>query len=227
MALAIYPFALTSLTRLKSRLGITDSSQDTVLTQLINECTDVIQGFCARRFIETTYENEAYDGGDGLRTSLMLNNFPVSSITRLQERAGTPDNPTWNDVSAANYEPVNGQPAIVGVRAAFVTLTGIIKTYFYLTYGVNNYRVSYVAGYKINFDNEGNLLLHNLPTDLTGACEQLCAAMYNIRKNAGVESESLGAHSVTWGDMLGGDATSDKLGTSQAAKTIYRYKRPF
>lgn len=220
--MAIYAFSLTSLSRLKARLGISDTSYDTILTQLINEATDAIQGYCGRRFIESTYENELYDGGDGSRASLILMAYPVSSISAIGERSGTVTSPSWRTMSVDEYEAVDRQAAITSVRPAFISMTGIVRFGSRLFYGINNYRVSYVAGYKISWANEGDLTLHNLPLDLTSACEQLCAAMFNMRKNAGVGSESLGAHSVTWSDMLGSSA--DSLGTSAVAKTITRYR---
>ena len=209
MALALVPYALTSLTRVKNRLSISGSTEDTLLTQLINEASAFAQSYCERNFLEQTYTNEVYSGGDGCISRLYLKQAPVSSLSAFQERQGTISASTWSAVNADWYELLDAGS------------TGMIQTLGYLNAGFNNYRVTYQAGYKIDFTNEGNLSLHTLPIDLTGAIENMVAQIYYTRRSKGIKQESLGNHSVTFSDLL----TDENGKMTQDALTIRRYKR--
>jgi uncharacterized phiE125 gp8 family phage protein len=209
---AVVAYALTTVARVKTRLGISDSNDDTLLLQLVNEATDAIESFCDRRFKSTTYTTEVYSGGDGGHYRLVLRQSPVTTLTAFQFRQGSISNSTYSAVDADSYELEDAGR------------TGIIGCLFPLSYGMNNYRVTYTAGYLIDFANEGDVTKHTLPADLTSACEQLVAMMYNVRKSAGVQSEALGAHNVTWSDLLGVD--NNGRPKSAAMSIIQQYVRP-
>ena len=51
--MATTAYALTSLQRVKDRLGLTSSGFDSLLERLINASTDLIESYCGRRFKET------------------------------------------------------------------------------------------------------------------------------------------------------------------------------
>ncbi|MFW9872371.1 MAG: hypothetical protein ACFFG0_04655 [Candidatus Thorarchaeota archaeon] len=90
MAETLVSYALMALNDLKLRIGIStsDTTYDTVLTNIINGTTAIIETACNRRFASTSYTNEKYDG-DGTNL-LFLKNYPVTVLTRLA--IGT-DNP--------------------------------------------------------------------------------------------------------------------------------------
>ena len=74
-------FALTTLAKVKQYLGITDSTSDSILTQLINAMTDAIETYCGRKFKARSYTMERQPGN---RTrELPLDNWPIISIERV------------------------------------------------------------------------------------------------------------------------------------------------
>ncbi len=75
--------ALTSLSAMKSYLKIelTQTSDDSLLEDLINASSNQIEGYCKRKFKEQTYTDEEYDG-NGLKY-LYLQQYPVKSISSV------------------------------------------------------------------------------------------------------------------------------------------------
>ena len=71
---------LTTTERFKLYMGVTVSTDDTLIGQLISRSTNAIQTFCNRDFTETTYR-EFYDGES--QSELTLHQFPVISVTML------------------------------------------------------------------------------------------------------------------------------------------------
>jgi hypothetical protein len=83
----VYSYALTSLARVKDRLGLTDSSFDLILIRLINSVTDSIERACGKsglerspndgHFVLKTYTNEVYSVFGKNQIRLVLRNAPV------------------------------------------------------------------------------------------------------------------------------------------------------
>ena len=200
MAESILPYALTTVARIKTRLTITANSFDTLFLYLINNATDFIEGECNRRFKETTYSNEVYSPQGG--RFVVLRQSPVSSVTSVQYRAGLKSNPTWTDFLTDSWELMeDGQSGII-------ELLGLL-------HGTNLFRVSYVAGYKINFANYGDNSTHTLPADITDLCERLAVRWFKRRELGGKESESIQRSSINWKDSL----------DSEDQKVLDRYKK--
>jgi len=94
--MALLDYALTTLARVKTFLGISGTSDDELLTSLINNdelltslinsCTDFIENYCDRRFKQKAYTNELYNGNG--TNKLLLKNYPVdeSSTFKIEER---------------------------------------------------------------------------------------------------------------------------------------------
>lgn len=190
--MALVNHALTTLSRVKARLNISVTTFDTVLEELINAMTDWVENYCGRRFKETAYSNEVYDGGnlDGLKKRwLILKNAPVSgSLTSFQYMAGVPSTPYWTDFLRDDYD-IN-------------TTDGIIRMFNVLPNGFRNIRVSYTAGYKIDFANETDTAKHTLPFDLSALIERLTIREFKRREAVGKATESVGDGSITWRDGL-------------------------
>ena len=200
MAEAILAYALTTVARVKTRLTITVNNHDTPLLYLINSVTDFIEGECNRRFKETTYTNEVYSPQGG--RFIVLKQSPASSVTSVQYRVGLKSNPTWTDFNADDWELMeDGQ-------------SGMIETCG-LLHGTNLFRVTYVAGYKINFTNYGDNNTHTLPADITDLCERLVVRWFKRRESGGKQSEGLQGGSINWKDEL----------DSEDKTTLARYKR--
>jgi hypothetical protein len=184
--MATVAHALTSLQRVKDRLGITVSGFDSILERMIDASTDMIESYCARRFKETVYSNELIGiESDGGRMA-MLKQAPVTILLSVQYRAGTPDNPSWTPYLASDFE-------LVGDGTS-----GLVRIYGGVPRGTNNLRVSYTAGYKINFADSYNLAQHTLPFDLSDVCERLVVKAFKKRESAGKQAESAGEASTTW-----------------------------
>jgi len=75
---------LTSLADVKEYLKInTDSVDDALLSSLLLACSEAIESHCERKFTQTTYESEEYDG-TGTKY-LLLSQFPVQTIGFVEE----------------------------------------------------------------------------------------------------------------------------------------------
>lgn len=200
MAEAILAYVLTTVARVKTRLTITVNNHDMPLLYLINSVTDFIEGECNRRFKETTYTNEVYSPQGG--RFIVLKQSPVSSVSSVQYRAGLKSNPTWTDFNADDWELMeDGQSGMIEAHG--------------LLHGTNLFRVTYVAGYKINFTNYGDNNTHTLPADLTDLCERLVVRWFKRRESGGKQSEGLQGGSINWKDEL----------DSEDKATLARYKR--
>lgn len=191
----ILPYALTTLDRIKDKLGMDKPTQDLVLSRIINSVTDWIENQCNRRFLRTTYTNELYSIKGARETILLLKQAPVTTLGAIQYRQGSVGSPTWTPYTSNDYE-------LVGDGSS-----GIIKFYTYLNQGlvqgVNTLRVaSYTAGYLIDFKNVGDTSLHNLPAEISELAEKLVIKIYQRRMHPGKTSESFNGNSITWSKEL-------------------------
>ncbi len=202
--MATVPHALTTLQRVKDRLGLTSAGFDALLERLIDASTDFIESHCGRRFKENTYSNElCLMESDGGRI-LMLKQSPVSALSALQYRLGTPDNPSWTTYLASEFE-------LVGDGSS-----GLVRIYSGVPKGTNNLRATYTAGYKIDFTNPYTAT-HTLPFDLSDLCERLIVKAFKKREADGKQSESAGEASVVWMQNL----------EPEEIATLERYRRVF
>ena len=184
MAEAVVTYALTTKARIKNKLGITIADHDTILDRLISSYTDFIQSQTNRYFKRTNYTNEIYSV-KAKQDFLFLKQTPVISISSFQQRSGLPNAITWADVNAGEYE------------LSPDTELGMIQCYFHLQQGVNQYRVSYTAGYLIDFDTVGTAT-HTLPLDISELCEKLVIKAWKRREKAGLASESFDGNQTSW-----------------------------
>lgn len=179
--------AITTKDRVKSRLGIAVAGFDTLIEVLINGITDWIESQCGgRRFKETTYTNEIYDGG--AKKYLTLKHAPISSVTSFQYNGGTISSPTWTNFLADEYQLLDKE--------------GMIYVLGRLPRGFRNIRISYVAGYKIDFVNETDPTKHNLPFDISSLAERLTVKQFKRREEVGKSGESVGDVTINWFDHL-------------------------
>lgn len=188
--MATTAYALTSLQRVKDRLGLTSAGFDSLLERLINASTDLIESYCDRRFKEATYANELYlIEADGARM-VMLKQAPVTALTSLQYRAGVPTIPSWTDFLPVEFE-------LVGDGTS-----GLIRIYGGVPRGTNNIQASYTAGYKIDFAHDTDLTKHNLPFDLSDLCERIAIKAFKKRESVGKSREQAGEAMAMWMETL-------------------------
>lgn len=165
----IHTYALTSLANLKEYLGIVANDEDSLLTNIINRSTDIIEKYCGRRFKETTYTEEEYNGSG--TTKINATNFPITAVTSKQRNYGTAGDANWDDLQDEFFKYLEDE-------GQFYYQVGFNK-------GTKNYRFTYTAGYS------------TIPSDVEEACLALCSHVYTDRKNKGMQSESLGEYSYT------------------------------
>lgn len=186
------PYALTTVERLKNRLGISAGviSFDTVLGEIVATVTDYIERGCGgRRFLQMSYTQEIYDGYnlDGtFKKNLILRHAPMAAApSSFQYRTGTKSNPVWIDFQIDTYQEILYQ--------------GIVRVG--LPPGWQNIRISYIAGYLINFAAEFDKTQHTLPFDLSDLCERLATKVFKHRESEGKDTESFNGSSVKWSDF--------------------------
>lgn len=184
--MATIAHALTTKEKVKTQLGITGTDSDAQIESLIGYITDFIEGSCGgRRFKRTTYSNEQYDTDDCKR-DLFLKQMPVSSVTSVEYRTGTVTNPSWITYNADNYIPY--------LKEAYIHFFASLgKTHLGL-------RVTYIAGFLIDFTNETNATLHTLPQDISGLATDLVCLMIQKKGTDGIQSQTTEGQSVTFTD---------------------------
>lgn len=184
--------ALTTVERLKNRLTIPTATTgfDVFLSEIVASCTNYIERVCNRKFIQTSYTNELYDGSnvDGSdKEVLILKNSPLSTApSSFQYRTGAKSNPVWVDFQIDTYQEV--------------LTTGYIRVG--LPPGFQNIRVSYIAGFLIDFAHEFDITKHTLPFEISDLCERLCTARFKKRDSEGRDSESYAQSTVKWSDFI-------------------------
>jgi hypothetical protein len=176
-------YALTTVARTKAFAGISGSSYDTLLENLINSVTEYIEKRLGRRVKQTAYTNEVYNCDDG--QTIKLKNFPVSGTFKLEVRDSALNEDDWEEVDAEYYYVDNN--------------SGLIKTMsgYKLPKGIALVRVSYTAGY--NFDNAATFLSDTQGGDIEYAAWKLVTdAFMNRKSSQGVTSERIGDYSVSF-----------------------------
>jgi hypothetical protein len=175
--MALTADAMTTLSDVKTMLGITDTSQDTRLEMLINSSSAMIAAYCDRVFTRTAYTSESYTGTN--RQLLCLRQWPVVSVSLVTDNGNT--------VSSADYE-LKAQDAAMG---ALYKADGWNQHTIYST-GLTvdpwasgrDYAVTYIAGYYMPGDvttapADPHYVLGSstsLPLDLQDLCRRMVAA---------------------------------------------------
>jgi hypothetical protein len=176
---------------------------DGVLIRLINSATNYINNQCGRPggFVQQAYVNDTYSINNPRQDKLILRHTPVFSISSFQWRAGTPSNPSWTDFIADQYELID--PRTDPVSGTVFYPSGMLRVYGVLpTLTSNMIRVSYVAGYPVNWANAEDHNTHWLPADLTNVCENLVIRRFKRRQLAGQSSQALEGATHSWRNTL-------------------------
>lgn len=176
--------------------GTNTTTQDDLIDMLINNVSNFIEGFCGNRhFLSQTFTDEIHDAIANRGTTdgsiLFLHQYPVSSVTKVEYRSGTIASPTWITYDANSY--------MLYAREGYIKFFGVMPN---ISQGL---RVTYVAGYKIDFTNEGDTSLHTLPFDLTMAATEIVARKYQLRQSQGIKAQAVEGQSVTMDDSMTAD----------------------
>jgi hypothetical protein len=186
MPLTIYPHALTTLANVKGYLkGLSDTSQDDLLIRLILASTDFIEGECDRRFLKATYTNELHTFLH-LKKTLPLKQFPlVGEPSSLQYKAGTPSSPSWTSYLRDDWDVSDAEWGIIELLGGKFPI------------GAQKVRVTYEAGYLIDWTNQGTNT-HTLPADITALCERLVIRHFKRREHEGKSAETTSQGTISF-----------------------------
>lgn len=189
MSESVISYGLTTKARVKDRINISTANHDALIDRLISGVTDLIEGECGgRRFKRSTYTNEIITIRNANQRFLLLKNTPIISVSSLQYRTGLKSNPNYTDFNNDDWEIVNDGAS------------GMIEVYG-LSRDVNFIRISYVAGYLIDFDTAGSAT-HTLPFDLSDLAERLTIKLFKRREHEGKSSETFESGTVQWKDLI-------------------------
>lgn len=203
--MSLNAYALTTVARFKSFKGITVNTDDTRIEQIINIVSDYVEKYCDRRFKQTAYTNEVYDGNGW--NQMLLKQYPISTTATFQLDVRD------TDLNEAKWSAIDTNMYHIDYTA------GMIEYFGRFAEVPRKYQVTYTAGY--NFDN-----VAGTPTleaagigDLEYAVWVIVDNIYTKRgQTGGIKSESIGNYSVTYGDYA--------LLDNDIKMILNKYKRP-
>lgn len=212
--------AVTTLSNVKLSAGIAsgDTSQDALLTKLINSLSVTIETYLGRTLARTTY-TEYYNGLG--RQRILLRSYPVQSVVYVKDSGTTLTENTDYYVQQQDkdigvlFRPT-GWPANVVNRG--MTLDPVA--------GSRNIEVQYIAGYympaSLNYVEGAS---NSLPLDISNAADDFIAARFNYIRQGGQGLTGLreGGLSYTW--AAGSSSSNNASGLSQElAGVLNKYK---
>lgn len=188
-------YALTTLSDVKETLSITGTSSDNLLTRKINQATEIIIGYCNRRFDEQTNVVEYYDGR--VEQQLLLRNRPITGTTTFVLEAR---DTTLND---NDFTTIDSNEYFVDTTAGLID--GVAS--FRGTY--DRYRVTYSYG------------VTTIPADISEACVSIATYLYNNDAGivANISSKSEGSRSIDYSVNRNGSNSNDII-TQLGLKTM-------
>lgn len=164
--------ALTTLTAVKLHLGISDTSEDALLTQLINQASADIESRCNRTLTRETRTAEAYTGDGGKK--LYLDLYPVAEVAAV----------TLDGVAVTDYV-LTGKSGLLTREDGWTN--GLAIT------------VTYTGGYQLEAVTGPPAIARDMPFDLEYAAILWVATAYNSRGSEHLSDESIGPlKSVFW-----------------------------
>ena len=174
---------LTTVDKVKEYLGITDSNSDAVITALVSSVSQYISSYCGGRQFGSHDYVETYDTYSG-RRKIFLRQIPVTAVTVVKYRSGTPSSPVWNTYNADSY--------LTYLKPGYIHFYGPLPE---VPQGL---QVTYTAGYLIDFNNYDDINLHTLPKDRTMAANEMIGNILNTRKAGGIASETTEGQTIQY-----------------------------
>jgi hypothetical protein len=163
--------ALITLQQLKDHLGISGSSEDTKLTNIVNAVDTFVQTYTHRNLELASYSDIIMDGTG--TNALILDDFPLDSVWSIFENNELIEEVDYDDRTesgTAGYWIADYSNSIIYNSDCWGRGRGILK-------------VSYSAGYN------------PIPSDLYLACLRIGEYFYSTHGRTGVVSEGLGSYS--------------------------------
>jgi hypothetical protein len=170
MAVDLVTHALTTLANVKEALTIPTATtdKDDLIKSIINAVTELIEGWCRRRFLSTTYTDELYDGDDSY--ILFLEHYPIISVTSLYV----------NDVLQTVRTETLGPGYVIYLKE------GKIEHDMAFSGGRQNIKITYVAGWAA------------IPNDVEMAARMQASRVFQLinKKELDIASRSLADGSI-------------------------------
>lgn len=167
--------ALTTAAAVKLHLGITDSSDDSLLAQLINQASSDIESRCNRTLTYETRTAEAYTGDGG--TEIYLDLYPVETITAI----------TMDGEAVTDYT-LTQKAGLLYRESGWDYDSALL--------------VTYTGGYRLEAVTGPPAIARTMPYNLEYACILWVASAYNSRGSEHLSDESVGPlKSVFWPEI--------------------------
>lgn len=185
MATATGAYAV--LANVKSRLGITDTTDDTVLTEICNETNQMVEEFTGRVLAPLTYTNALFDGYNAFEDGrCLLIPFGILTVTTLETASYTGG--PFQTVPATDYfiRPTAQErlPSEPGYELWMTDIPSASNQIPYFLSGFANVRLNGTGGWAAT------------PDDVTMVAENYAVALYRARGAGGSDEFTLGADGV-------------------------------
>ena len=193
--------ALISLSEMATYLKVTGTTEDAVLSNLIDEVSAICNNYTGRYLLTKTH-TEYYNGNGGYK--LILRNYPIRSVTSLHIGDA-------NRSFTAAYAVTVADDVLVQKEAGILELWNNQSEYYKAR---ANIKVVYSAGY--NLATTAPLV----PYDLQLAVKKFVAYHYMNydKKKHNVQSETIGANTVSF---ISKDIPDEVRATLNKYKSLY------
>lgn len=205
---------LTTLARVKSILGITDTSSDSLLEQQIQEISDFISTFTGRIFARQTIAESIR--GDGL-PDMLLSLTPILTITSIE----------LNGNAVTDYEILDADIGIIQRETGWTSTNLPFNTIDFApsSYFTKDWVVTYEGGYRLPNWNDSDE--RSLPYDLERAAIEMVKSSYiNRGVDSSWKSYKIGETAVSWNKAPGTEAISSII-PDAAMGVLNYYRRPY
>lgn len=169
----------TTLSAAKEWLKISSDTDDTLLASLISAESERINSYLSRDLSQKSYDLTF--GGNG-KQSMVFQQYPITAVSLVE--IGGVSVPAYSSATGYGYSFSNWRIQLIGRS---------------WTWGVNNCRVAFTAGYA------------TIPADVSQACLELVAMRYRERERIGHASKSIGGETVSFVTLEMSDSVKQKL----------------
>ncbi len=154
--MALDQYALVTLDEAKGfvKVPLSETGDDSLLENFINECTHLIESYCNRKFKEREFTDQVTGSGT---KDLIPRQFPVISITEL-----------YDDTSRAFATPIDSANYMIAKNEKGEGYA-VERFDAYFARGQRNVKLVYQAGYA------------SIPYDIQLACK-VCVAYYYFKQ---------------------------------------------
>lgn len=167
--MSVDTYALTTISGVKAFIGLTTTSDDSLLEDLVDSVSALFETYCDRNFLSREY-TEYYDGNN--ITELFTNQYSITTIS------GIWDNSDWD---WSDSDLIDSDSYRISSDSKYI----VFRDTYLLDYQ-QNVKVIYTAGYN------------STPYDLEQACIEEVARLYKNKNQIDISSKSLPDGSVSY-----------------------------